>query len=479
MSADDADLVLAARSGDRAAWAGIYDRYADRLHDFCWSVLRDRDEAADAMHDTFITAYRRLDQLRDPSRLRSWLFAVARNEALSHARRRGRAVPTEELEVTATTGTPEDAAQTEELRALVWQAAAGLADRDRAALDLHLRQGLEGAALGEALGTSTSNANVVLSRLRDQVERSLGALLVARRGRADCAGLDGLLSGWDHEFTPLWRKRIARHVDDCPTCDERRRRMVSPLALLAGVAVVPAPAHMRSRVLDDLNLISASEPIGGATRAAARRSTRRRRAGGIGAVAAAVALLLGFCNLRGDDASTRQTRLATATTIGGLLPLPTLPHGDATTSTATGTEAPAGGTATTRKPVGTATTASHPPTTRPGATATTTLGATTTTIPIRVSARAGASSLCVGQQTTVTATVSGGSGRFTRVRLFTQGPGSTQTNNSMNPSGSGWTANLGPFQMSGTARWWVVATDSTGNSGQSAPQNMNVVVCPQ
>src|ERR1700741_2863031 len=129
MAVDDVDLVLAARSGDRAAWAGIYDRYADRLHDFCWSVLRDRDEAADAMHDTFITAYRKIDQLRDPTRLRSWLFAVARTEALAHARKRKRAVPTEEIEVTAGGGGPEAAAQTEELRALVWAAAAGLADR--------------------------------------------------------------------------------------------------------------------------------------------------------------------------------------------------------------------------------------------------------------------------------------------------------------------------------------------------------------
>ena len=40
---DDAELVRAATAGDRGAFAAIYDRYADRLHDFCWSVLRDRD----------------------------------------------------------------------------------------------------------------------------------------------------------------------------------------------------------------------------------------------------------------------------------------------------------------------------------------------------------------------------------------------------------------------------------------------------
>ena len=66
----DAELVRAATAGDRGAFAAIYDRYADRLHDFCWSVLRDRDEAADATQDAFLVAAERLGQLRDPERLR-------------------------------------------------------------------------------------------------------------------------------------------------------------------------------------------------------------------------------------------------------------------------------------------------------------------------------------------------------------------------------------------------------------------------
>jgi hypothetical protein len=67
---DDAELVRAATAGDRGAFAAIYDRYADRLHDFCWGLLRDRDEAADATQDAFLVAAERLCQLRDPERVR-------------------------------------------------------------------------------------------------------------------------------------------------------------------------------------------------------------------------------------------------------------------------------------------------------------------------------------------------------------------------------------------------------------------------
>jgi RNA polymerase sigma factor (sigma-70 family) len=284
---DDAELVRAATAGDRGAFAAIYDRYADRLHDFCWSVLRDRDEAADATQDAFLVAAERLGQLRDPERLRPWLYAVARSQALRRVRARSRVAPEEEMtELPDPAGGPEQSAERSDLRELVWNAAAGLSERDRALLDLHLRHGLEGAELGEAIGVEPGHAYVLLSRLRDQVERSLGALLVARLGREDCPELAGLLAGWDGRFSPLIRKRVARHVDACETCGERRRTAASPLAVLAAVPPMPAPAYLRDQVLDQIHLTAGSGGSGSGGSGIHR--PRRRR----GAAAALVAALL-------------------------------------------------------------------------------------------------------------------------------------------------------------------------------------------
>jgi RNA polymerase sigma factor (sigma-70 family) len=254
---DDAELVQAATAGDRGAFAAIYDRYADRLHDFCWSVLRDRDEAADATQDAFLVAAERLGQLRDPERLRPWLYAVARSQALRRVRARSRVAPEEDMTDLPDTATgPERSAHQADLRDLVWNAAAGLSERDRALLDLHLRHGLEGADLGQAIGVEPAHAYVLLTRLRDQVERSLGALLVARLGRDDCPDLSRVLADWDGRFSPLIRKRVARHVDGCEVCAAARRKLASPLALLAAVPPMPAPADLRGRVLERVQLTS-------------------------------------------------------------------------------------------------------------------------------------------------------------------------------------------------------------------------------
>lgn len=266
-TASDRDLVEAARGGDREAFGTLYDRYADRIHDFCTSVLRDRDEAADATQDTFVIASRRLDQLRDPSKVRPWLYAIARHEAIRRGKARARARPIEDAgaDEAATAAGPEDVVSRDDAVAIVWDAAAGLNERDRALLDLHVRQGLSGQDLAHAMGVRPNTASMAVNRLKAQVERAMGALLVARLGHRDCTELQGVLAGWDGTFSPLVRKRVARHVDGCDVCSENRTRFTSPLALLASVPAVPAPAALRDRVLAQIDLTATSGPPGGET----------------------------------------------------------------------------------------------------------------------------------------------------------------------------------------------------------------------
>ena len=113
----DADLAAAAATGNQAAFAGIYDRYADRLHDFCVGMVRDREAAADCVQDTFVTAATRLSSLRELDKLRPWLYAIARNEALRRIRERNREQPSDELpEVTSAEPGPEVMAAIHEAR---------------------------------------------------------------------------------------------------------------------------------------------------------------------------------------------------------------------------------------------------------------------------------------------------------------------------------------------------------------------------
>ena len=90
---DDPALVAALVRRDPEGLEGVYRRYADRLYTYCVSVLHDRDAAADVVHDTFLIAVHRAGQLREPERLRAWLYTIARRECLRVLRAGTRQVP--------------------------------------------------------------------------------------------------------------------------------------------------------------------------------------------------------------------------------------------------------------------------------------------------------------------------------------------------------------------------------------------------
>src|SRR6266851_6471943 len=89
----DREMVAAIVDGDPAGLAAAYDRYAAALHGYCRSLLAEPADAADAVQDTFLIAAAKLGGLRDPDRLRPWLYAVARNECFRRLRARGLSAP--------------------------------------------------------------------------------------------------------------------------------------------------------------------------------------------------------------------------------------------------------------------------------------------------------------------------------------------------------------------------------------------------
>ncbi|BBZ38082.1 RNA polymerase sigma factor [Mycobacterium conspicuum] len=237
--ASDAELARAAAAGDRAAMAGIYKRYAAPLHAYCVGIVRDRHTASDCVQDVFCTAAAELPRLRNPESLRPWLYAIARRRALRTLSERRREPAFDELPDKPITGPgPFTLTARKELAQLIAQAAEGLCERDRRVLELVYRYGVTGTELAQTLGISHDSTKKLLQRLRDTIERSLGALLVARHAaRVGCPQLAAVVSGWDEQFSVLMRKRLVRHIESCSRCAEYRRDIVNAVAVLGGGAL--------------------------------------------------------------------------------------------------------------------------------------------------------------------------------------------------------------------------------------------------
>jgi RNA polymerase sigma-70 factor (ECF subfamily) len=84
---DDASLIAATLAGDNAAFGQLVGLYQDRLYNSLLRVLGSADDAADIAQDAFVQAYTKLSTFRGTSAFYTWLYRIAFNLAMSHARR--------------------------------------------------------------------------------------------------------------------------------------------------------------------------------------------------------------------------------------------------------------------------------------------------------------------------------------------------------------------------------------------------------
>jgi RNA polymerase sigma factor (sigma-70 family) len=246
-----AELVDAILDGQGDGLASAYDRYAPALYGYCRVLLGGPDAAGDAVQDTFIIAAGALGRLRDPARLRAWLYAVARNEC----RRRldARALPAAPGAVGEVTDDTVDLgadAESAELRSIVGAALRGLDPGDREVIELNLRHELDGQELADVLGVSVRHAWALVARARARFEASLRALLTARTSRESCPQLAAVMSGWDGQLDALLRKRINRHAGHCESCRKCGRYELDPAMLLGMLPAALPPAGLRGQLFD-------------------------------------------------------------------------------------------------------------------------------------------------------------------------------------------------------------------------------------
>lgn len=83
----DADLLAAHAGGDRDAFEELVRRHRDRLWAVALGTLRDPDEAADALQDALISAYRAAGTYRGEAAVTTWLHRIVVNACLDRVRR--------------------------------------------------------------------------------------------------------------------------------------------------------------------------------------------------------------------------------------------------------------------------------------------------------------------------------------------------------------------------------------------------------
>ncbi len=249
---DTALLVARAAGGDLDSFGQIYDASFNRVYDFAWRLLRDVDAAGAVTRRAFEEAVPALPRISAQGDFASWLLLTAARDGIAHAdaaaTKRGPQALHEEafgafdVPDPCRLSDPALARGDHELACLVWDAATTLGARDYAALDLHVRQGLDAAALAPILGVPRGSTAATLDRLRRAADEAMQTYVLARRGGKDCEPLRRLLieTGFP-PYTDAVRTAVDAHAASCATCRSARVLPAPPSAVLQGLVPLQAP----------------------------------------------------------------------------------------------------------------------------------------------------------------------------------------------------------------------------------------------
>lgn len=181
---DDGEWVERARRGDHAAFRVLVERYQRRAFQLALRILRDEEQAADAVQDAFLKVYRSLDAFEGRSAFYTWLYRIVMNQCLDRRRRSARAreiawdeqatpraLEAADSPLGAQTRDAVGSLEAHELGALIQRAMRRLPDDARRTLELREIDELSYEEIAQALGipkgTVMSRLHYARKRLRE------------------------------------------------------------------------------------------------------------------------------------------------------------------------------------------------------------------------------------------------------------------------------------------------------------------------
>ena len=174
----DAELVVRFQKGEETAFEDLVRRHMRDAFGFCLRLTGDPAGAEELSQDGFVLAYRHLRDFRGESSFRTWLYRILLNLHRDGLRRKSREESRldrfrRDAEGAESPEAPDAGRRAEELDEVIRRHVAGLPDRQREVLVLHVYQGLDYRAIAESLGCTYEDVKVNLSLARRRLKEEL------------------------------------------------------------------------------------------------------------------------------------------------------------------------------------------------------------------------------------------------------------------------------------------------------------------
>jgi RNA polymerase sigma-70 factor (ECF subfamily) len=159
------DLVQRLRKGEAGAYQKIVDQWQNRVFNFALRYSNDQYFASEVVQKTFIQVFEKIDQLKDPAKLKSWLYKIASNNCCNEGRLKAKAnySQLEELNLqTLDLDTPAKRIEKAELQTVVEEVLQQIPQEQRQVIIMKEYEDLKFREIAEILGESE---NTIKSRM--------------------------------------------------------------------------------------------------------------------------------------------------------------------------------------------------------------------------------------------------------------------------------------------------------------------------
>jgi RNA polymerase sigma-70 factor, ECF subfamily len=230
---DDAAIVSRLKAGDLSACTECVEAHSDGLYRLAFRLLRDPAAAEDVVQETFLNAFKALGQFDGRSRLSTWLFRIAYNNALMRLRSQKPVEPladdSEFEEETMPTNivpwreTPEDIVAQGEITRVLEEAIAAIPEGLGVVFQLREVEGRSTAETAQILGLTEAAVKVRLHRarlaLRARLSDYFGERVPPEPAQLTCAQVVQYLSDYiDADLDEPLTRAAREHLATCPHC---------------------------------------------------------------------------------------------------------------------------------------------------------------------------------------------------------------------------------------------------------------------
>jgi len=165
-SAPDAEMAELCRRGDRLGYERLYETHSARMKSIAWNMLRNRQDAEDAVQDTFVKVQRSIHTYNGQASFSTWVYRILVNTCTDTQRSRQR--QTEELPENLTGQAPNVP-----LRIALERALASLSERHRTVFLLAEVEGLMHSEIATILNIPLGTSKGWLFEARRELQRLL------------------------------------------------------------------------------------------------------------------------------------------------------------------------------------------------------------------------------------------------------------------------------------------------------------------